>query len=135
MIVVDSSAVVTILCGEAEAELFSDIMEAGDARDMSAANMLETSMVMHNRLGAIAHQSVDEFITDADVEFVDVTRRTADIAFGAFRRFGKGAGRPSVLNFGGCFSFALAQELNLPLLFEGNEFSQTNIQAATQTIS
>ena len=135
MIVVDSSAVVAILCGEAEAELFSDIMEAGDARDMSAANMLETSMVMHNRLGAIAHRSIDEFITDADVDIIDMTRRTADIAFGAFRRFGKGAGRPSVLNFGDCFSYALARELNLPLLFKGNDFSQTDIQAATQTIS
>ncbi len=135
MIVIDSSAVVAILCGEAEAQQFSDIIEAADMRYLSAATMLETSMVMHNRLGAVADRSVDEFLEDAEVEVVNVTRRTADIAFAAFRQFGKGAGHPGVLNFGDCFSFALARELELPLLFKGNDFSRTDIQAATEIYS
>jgi ribonuclease VapC len=135
MIVIDLSAVVAILCGETEAQRYSDIMEAADGRYLSAANMLETSMVMHNRLGAVADRSVDEFLSDAEVEVVNVTRQTADIAFAAFRQFGKGTGRPGVLNFGDCFSYALARELELPLLFKGNDFSRTDIQAATEVYS
>ncbi len=135
MIVVDSSAVVAILCGEPEARLFSTIVEVSENCYLSAATMLEASMVMHNRLGTIADRSVDEFLADAEVEVVNVSRRTAEIAFVAFRRFGKGTGQPAVLNFSDCFSYALARDMDLPLLFKGNDFAQTDIRNARQEFS
>jgi ribonuclease VapC len=73
-------------------------------------------------------------LTDAEIQIVDVTRQTSDIAFDAFLRYGKGQGKGAGLNFGDCFSYALAKEMDLPLLFKGNDFSQTDLVAAVDVI-
>lgn len=135
MIVMDSSAVVAILIGEPDQEKFVDIIGKSALCFMSAANLLETRIVLFNRKRDAATHILDAFIVDAGAEIIAVTRQTSDIAFEAFLRYGKGQGSGAGLNYGDCFSYALAKEMDLPLLFKGNDFAQTDITAATETFS
>ncbi len=135
MIVMDSSAVVAILIGEPDQEKFVDIIGKSALCFMSAANLLETRIVLFNRKRDAATHILDAFIVDAGAEIIAVTRQTSDIAFEAFLRYGKGQGSGAGLNYGDCFSYALAKEMDLPLLFKGNDFAQTDIPAATKAFS
>ena len=96
---------------------------------MSAATYLELSIVMENKGGPRAGYELDELIAQTDVEIVPVTLEQAEAARVAWRRFGKG-NHPARLNFGDCFSYALAKTAGEPLLFKGNDFSQTDIEPA-----
>ena len=135
MIVMDSSAVGAILIGEPDQEKFVDIIGKSALCFMSAANLLETRIVLFNRKRDAATHILDAFIVDAGAEIIAVTRQTSDIAFEAFLRYGKGQGSGAGLNYGDCFSYALAKEMDLPLLFKGNDFAQTDIPAATKAFS
>ena len=135
MIVVDSSAVVAILRDEPERQQFITIFDESEKCYISAATLLETRIVLHNQLLDGASVSLDAFLSGTDTQISDVSRTTSDIAFEAFLRYGKGQGIGAGLNFGDCFSYALAKQMNLPLLYKGNDFSQTDIQAATKTTS
>lgn len=66
---------------------------------------------------------------------MEVSPRMADIAFAAYRRFGKGTGHAAALNYGDCFSYALAKHLGAPLLFKGDDFSWTDVRAATEDVA
>ena len=61
---------------------------------------------------------------------MEVSPRIADLAFDAYRRYGKGTGQGAALNYGDCFAYALAKHLAAPLLFKGEDFSRTDIEAA-----
>ena len=61
---------------------------------------------------------------------VPVLPEDAEIAADAFLRFGRGSGHKAQLNFGDCFSYALAKSRNLPLLFKGDDFIHTDIEPA-----
>jgi len=97
---------------------------------MSAATLLETRIVIVNRYGEPGLVALDSLIARAGVEIVAVTPELGERAFRAYRRFGKGFGTPGVLNFGDCFSFALAEGENAPLLFKGDDFTRTDIARA-----
>jgi ribonuclease VapC len=71
----------------------------------------------------------DNLIRDAEVQIEPVTVRQAEIARQAYRDFGKGRHKAS-LNFGDCFAYALAKEMDEPLLFKGRDFSRTDIESA-----
>lgn len=86
-------------------------------------------MVMQGRLGERGERELDLLIGRLRVEIVPVTHAQAELARSGFRRFGKGR-HPAGLNFGDCFSYALARALGEPLLFVGNDFSQTDVQVA-----
>ena len=86
-------------------------------------------MVVESRGGAAAGHELDEFLTRAEVELVAVTPEQAAVARRAWRRFGKG-NHPAGLNFGDCFAYALASTTGEPLLFKGQDFARTDIQAA-----
>ncbi|MBT3535636.1 MAG: type II toxin-antitoxin system VapC family toxin [Rhodospirillaceae bacterium] len=135
MIVLDSSAVIAILRGEPEQERFVEIIDNVESCHMSAATLLETRIVLFNRKRESATHVLDAFIADTAIDIVDVTRQTTDIAFEAFLRYGKGQGSGASLNFGDCFSYALAKQMDLPLLFKGNDFSQTDIVTAASIYS
>ena len=62
---------------------------------------------------------------------MEVSPRIADIAFDAYRRYGKGSGHEAALNYGDCFSYALAKYWAAPLLFKGDDFSKTDLRSAT----
>ena len=54
----------------------------------------------------------------------------AKVGAEAFRKFGKGSGHPAKLNFGDCFAYALAKQLDAPLLYKGDDFAQTDVRSA-----
>ena len=96
---------------------------------MSAATFVETSMVVESRFGPDGLRVLDLFISKAGIGLVPVDTDQAYIARQAFQKFGKGR-HPAALNFGDCFSYALAKSLGMPLLFKGNDFALTDIASA-----
>ena len=72
----------------------------------------------------------DDFIREARIDIEPVSVLQAKIAREAYRDFGRGSGHPAQLNFGDCFAYALARDTGQPLLFKGNDFSQTDVRPA-----
>lgn len=128
--IVDSSALVAILQKEPEALRLSQAMALDPVCSVSAANWLETSVIMYVRFGTEGLRDLDLLAAKASLEIVEVTPRQADIARRAFVQFGKGI-HPAGLNFGDCFSYALAKDSGEPLLFKGEDFSKTDIPAVS----
>jgi len=130
LIAVDTSAIVTIFNREAEAERFLTRILADDDPVMSAASLLETSIVLRglDRKSA-SDAELDEFISGS-LRIVEVTGEQVAIARAAHARYGKGMGHRAQLNFGDCFSYALAKALDVPLLYKGADFAQTDIASA-----
>jgi ribonuclease VapC len=90
---------------------------------------VETSIVLEARKGYEGIRDFDLFIAQAGIKMSEVDAEQAEIARAAFRKFGKGR-HAANLNFGDCFSYALAKANGLPLLFKGNDFSQTDVELA-----
>jgi ribonuclease VapC len=129
LIAVDTSAVIAILFGEAEADEFRRRISLEPAC-MSAVSLQEASMVMAGRRrDAMAWRRLDEFIDDTPLEVVGHDRELAEISRLAFIRFGKGR-HAARLNCGDCASYALAKQRNIPLLFKGTDFARTDIVPA-----
>ena len=119
MIVVDTSAVLSVMLEEPEADPVRAVLLHASNRSMSAGNYLECTMVMAGRrLGGRA--DLDEWLT---------LRRIAFLASDAFLRFGRGR-HPAGLNYGDCFAYALAKHLRAPLLYKGEDFARTDIASA-----
>jgi len=125
--VIDTSALLAIFLGEPERQLFLDLIVQSEARHISAASLLETGIVLEARRGEAAGRELDLFVLRVDIEVVPVDADQSDIARSAWRKYGKGR-HPGALNFGDCFSYALAKSLDQPLLAKGDDFSQTDIQ-------
>lgn len=127
--VIDTSALLAILLGEPEAPHFAKAIEDAAPRLLSAASLLEASIVAETRKGEAAGRELDLFVYRADIEIVPVDQEQAEIARIAWRRYGKGR-HPAGLNYGDCFSYALAKVSGAPLLFKGNDFSHTDVEQA-----
>ncbi|WP_219418013.1 type II toxin-antitoxin system VapC family toxin [Pseudonocardia nigra] len=125
-LVVDTSAVLAILQREPGDEYLISALDAATTRLISAATSVELGIVVEARLGAAGTEVVTSFLRDASVEIVPVDGDAADRALTAWRRFGKGR-HPAALNFGDCFSYALADRTGLPLLCTGNDFAATDL--------
>lgn len=128
--VVDTSALIAILQGEPERRSLLEALEGADTRRISVATLLEVSMVLEARHGQLGLQDLDLFLARAEFEFIAVDRDQAQIARRAFSRFGKGR-HPAGLNFGDCFSYALAMFLGESLLRKGGDFLQTDVRIAS----
>lgn len=129
MIVVDTSAIVAVLQDEPEGARFLACLNGADQVIVSAANLLETRMVLYPRNPALLDKLMTLLFTlNARVEPVTATQ--SDIAFDAFRRYGKGNGHRAGLNFGDCFAYALARERGAALLFKGDDFVHTDVVSA-----
>jgi ribonuclease VapC len=126
--VVDTSAIVAILFGEAEAGPFAEMIEADPTRLVSAASVLETALVVENELGEEGERELDLLLLTAGLEVVPFTGDHLRVARHAFRTFGKGRHQAG-LNFGDCFSYALSKTTGEPLLFKGNDFAKTDVLA------
>ena len=87
------------------------------------------SLVLEGRNGDIGRLELENFFRVSGAEIVAVTLQQVDLAIDAFRRFGRGRHK-AALNMGDCFSYALAKALDVPLLFKGDDFSQTDIPVA-----
>ena len=125
--VIDTSAIVAILQNEPEQDTFIEAIESADIRLVSAASFLEASIVIFTRYGMDGILDLDLFMAKAGIEISSVDSDQANIARRAFRDFGRGR-QQAELNFGDCFSYALARSLDLPLLFKGSDFSKTDIR-------
>lgn len=130
MIVVDSSAIVAILDREPDREQILRRLLDDDQPCVSAATIFETSIVLRTRHKKLAaDHELDELVSTA-LTVLDVTADHVQIAREAHLRYGKGMGHPAQLNFGDCFSYALAKSLEVPLLYKGKDFARTDIKSA-----
>jgi ribonuclease VapC len=125
-VVIDSSAILAVLLNEANATYIAQAIESSSQRLLSAANLLEASIVIESRKGDAGGRELDLLLYRTAIEIVAVDQDQAEIARIAWRRFGKGR-HPAGLNYGDCFAYALARARQLPLLFQGDDFSRTDI--------
>jgi ribonuclease VapC len=125
--IIDTSALLAILRDEAEAQSCARAIEQAVVRRMSAANMLEAAIVIDASGDPVASRRLDELIGVAEIIIEPVTAEQAQIGRLAYRDFGRGSGHPAQLNFGDCFSYALAKTTGEPLLFKGQDFGHTDI--------
>ena len=131
--VVDTSALMTIARNEPERTSFlRRLAEAADSQ-ISAVTWMEARMVALSRMGERGLDVLNELIAQSAIRVVPVSPELADRAFSAFRRYGKGR-HPAALNFGDCFSYALAKETERPLLFKGEDFTRTDVVPAVQRV-
>ena len=128
--VIDSSALIALLLAESETPAFIEAIAAAPRRLVGAPSYLETAIVMISRLGPEAREQLDRLLVVLRIEIVPFTREQAGLAIAAFQRYGKGTGHAAGLNFGDCFSYALAKHFGDPILFKGNDFSLTDLVIA-----
>ncbi len=131
MIVVDTSAMFAIAARENERDFLVDVLDRSDEAVCSSVTYLETVMVLTGRSRTVARSTVEELLRTFAIEVAPVDGMVTNAAVDAFDRYGKGRHRAS-LNLADCFSYALAKSRNAPLLFKGDDFSQTDIAAAWQ---
>ena len=124
--IVDTSALIAILRQEPEAERLARAMANDPVRLISAANWLEAGLVIFVRVGKEGTRDLDLLIAKYHLEAAPVTAKQAAIARRAFMQYGKGI-HPASLNFGDCFSYALAKDTGEPLLFKGSDFGRTDV--------
>lgn len=127
--VIDTSALVAILTDEPERRTLVEAIAGAAVLLISAATVLEAGIVMEARRGEHAGRELDLFLHRAKCEIVPVDAEQVEIARAAYRRYGKGRD-PAGLNFGDCFSYALAKARGETLLFKGQDFARTDARAA-----
>src|SRR5882757_3477369 len=125
--IIDTSALIAILRAEPETQDCAVAIERNQIRRVSAANFVETALVIDGSRDPIASRRFDDLVKEARIVIEPVTEAQARIAREAYRDFGKGSGNPSKLNFGDCFAYALARATGEPLLFRGDGFNHTDI--------
>lgn len=122
---VDTSALTAILLGEPEAPALLRALKAAPRIGLCAPNRTELLVVIQTRLGDLGVERAKLFLALEKVQTIALDETLADLAAEGYRRFGKGR-HPAGLNFGDCFSYALAVREHVPLLFKGNDFAKTD---------
>ena len=124
--VIDTSAIVAIALNEPEATEFEQWIADDPVRLISAATVLEATIVLETRLGDVAGREFDLWLHKVGAEIIPVDAEQMDVARRAWRRYGRGR-HSAALNFGDCFSYALALTRGEQLLFNGEDFARTDI--------
>ena len=127
--VIDTSAIVAIALNEHDAPEIEVKVADDPVRLISAATVLEATMVIETRLGDAGGREFDLWLLKIGAEIVPVDAEQADAARRAWRRYGKGR-HAAALNYGDCFSYALAATRSEPLLFKGEDFAKTDVNRA-----
>ncbi len=128
--ILDTSALVAVLYNEPERAQFAQLIHDADSCRISVANFVELSMVIEGQLGPDAGRQLDTLLRRTGIIIEPVTVEHGHLARQAFLDYGKGRHKAG-LNFGDCFSYALAKATGEPLLFKGADFSRTDVRAAT----
>jgi ribonuclease VapC len=118
------------LYAEPDAGIFAHRIDRASRRSISAGTYVEAAIIAERHRSPIATRRFDDFIREARIVVEPVSVTQAKIAREAYRDYGKGSGHPAQLNFGDCFAYALARDRAEPLLFKGNDFSQTDVRSA-----
>lgn len=129
MIVLETSALLAMLLNEPTRPALQARLTLDEDVIIGAPSVLEATMVLSSRRGLDASEEVNEFLSVLRASVVPFTERHAATAQIAFSRFGKG-NNPAKLNLGDCMAYAIAKVANEPLLFVGNDFTQTDILKA-----
>ena len=128
---IDSSALIAILKRESGWEMLSEALDTAKSSRMSAGSFLETSIVVDGWRNPVLSREWDDLVERFSIHIEPVTESQAKIARQAYRDYGKGSGHPANLNFGDCFSYALARDKREPLLYKGDDFAHTDLRSAT----
>ncbi|MGA9390869.1 MAG: type II toxin-antitoxin system VapC family toxin [Candidatus Sulfotelmatobacter sp.] len=129
--IVDTSVIIAILRDEPETAALVEALERPRVRRMSAVSYVEAAVVVDSNRNPVLSRRFDDLLRDVQIAVEPVTAQQARIAREAYRDFGKGRHRAG-LNFGDCFSYALAKVTGEPLLFKGNDFCHTEIESAAE---
>ena len=129
--VIDTSALIAILTRESDAEEYKDAIDRDAKRLMSVASILETTIVLENRFGEEGPRELDALLRRLPIEAVPVDCDQLEWARYACRTYGRGR-HPAALNFGDCFSYALARLTGERLLYKGADFARTDIRSALE---
>jgi ribonuclease VapC len=129
-VIIDTSALIAILRAEDEARDMAVAIEKAQVRRISAANYVETAVVIDASRDPVASRRFDELVEAAQLRVEAVTFEQARIARDAYRDFGKGSGHKAGLSYGDCFAYALAKTTGEALLFKGDDFGHTDVTPA-----
>ena len=127
--IVDTSALMAILLHEEGFERFARAIAYAERKLIAAPTLVEATMVITGRKFEEGSGLLDEFLRTSRIETIPFTADHAAMAREAFLRFGKGR-HPARLNFGDCIAYAAARLEIMPLLFKGDDFRRTDIEAA-----
>jgi len=127
--VVDTSALIAILLNEPEAEPMVRALARAEARLVGAPTLVEAAAVMHAKKGSGGEVALDALLARAEIRVLPMSLSAARRARLAYGRFGKGVGDPGVLNYGDCLAYGVAMSEREPLLFKGDDFCQTDVEA------
>jgi ribonuclease VapC len=129
--IVETSAFVALVFYEPERiELLERIAGSDDEIGMSAANVVEASIVINARGTASQRRLSTTLRSELGIHVEPVTAAQAELASSAYSEFGRGSGHAAQLNFGDCFAYALAIDKDEPLLFVGDGFAHTDVRPA-----
>lgn len=128
--VIDTSAIVAAIADEPDSGIYRSAIKSARSRLISAVTLLETEIVIYARRGSDAVAILRELIERAGIAIVPFDGAMAELALDAFSRYGKGRGHKAQLNILDCAAYALAKSRDLPLLFKGNDFTQTDVKPA-----
>ncbi len=128
--ILETSAAIAILLRETGSEAFEEAVAGEQNVRISAASYLEIGIVVDGKRDPVLARQLDELLQRMEITIEPVTERQARIAREAYRDYGRGSGHPAGLNFGDCFAYALARDLQEPLLFKGDDFRHTDVRPA-----
>jgi len=129
--IIDTSALLAILLVEPEASRFASAIENARVVRFSAASYFEAAVYIDRNGDEVRRAMLDTFLAQFSIQIEPVTAEQALLARQAFVLFGKGRHKAG-LNFGDCFSYALARAYREPLLFKGGDFGHTDLEDASQ---
>lgn len=128
--ILDTSVLIALLTHESDYQQYLDAMEAASVLRLSAGSYLEIGVVLQRTQRSYLIPNSDAFLEATGVVIEAVTVEQARIARQAYRDYGKGSGHRAQLNYGDCFSYALARDKREPILFKGDDFSYTDLRSA-----
>ena len=128
--IIDSSALLAIMFAESDAAIYARAIRAARERWISAVNNVEAAVVIDARHDPVASRRFDDWMREAGITIEPLDENQARVAREAYRDYGRGSGHPARLNFGDCFAYALARYRAEALLFKGDDFIHTDIEAA-----
>jgi ribonuclease VapC len=128
--IIDTSAVLSILLAEPDAKIYADAIATANHRVMAAPTYLELCMVFCGRRQDESIEFVEQFVQRAEITMRPFGQQAAAVAARAFLIYGKGRGHPAQLNFGDCISYAMSKVEAMPLLFKGEDFALTDVERA-----